>query len=128
MNPVRDWMDHHLTVIPSIRANPAGSRVIGGFLIPKLIHPPDCRRCQGKGGLIIKLGEPGQDLRQLKPEEVRWQEPWSVRCPVCNGEGVEAKPPRKLITGSHVIKDNPRDDEVYTKGLVAIWNLNGEGA
>ena len=64
----------------------------------------------------------------MNPADIRWQEPWSVRCPVCDGDGVEAKPPRKPRIGKYVIEDDPEGDEAYTNSLINRWNLNDEGA
>jgi len=48
-----------------------------------------------------------------------------VRCPVCLGEGVELKRPRKPILGKHVIQDNPAEDEAFTNYLIRRWGLKG---
>ncbi len=86
---------------------------------------PTCRRCDGRGGLIIKLGEPGQDFRTGGP--IRWEEPVSVRCPVCKGQGVEAKPPRKPRVGKFVIVETQKDRDQFeneTAYLIARWRLS----
>jgi len=96
--------------------------------MPKLIHPPDCRRCGGKGGLIIRIGEPGQDWRTTKHADMKWQEPWSVRCPVCLGEGVEPKKPRRPILGKHTIVETDKDRKLFEREtwyLINRWRLKG---
>ena len=85
---------------------------------------PECRRCLGRGGLIIRLGEPGQDARD---GPVRWQEPWSVRCPVCEGRGVELKAPRQPKVGKFRIVESQQDRDYFqseTTYLINRWRLD----
>jgi len=93
--------------------------------MPKIVSYPDCRRCNGKGGLIIRLGEPGQDHRDGLP--IRWQEPWSVKCPVCKGAGIELKKPREPKVGKYKIVETAEDRRYFeseTAYLINRWRLD----
>lgn len=95
--------------------------------MPKIEPIPPCRRCFGKGGLVIKLGEPGQDAREVGWANIKWWEPWSVECPVCLGAGVEAKKPRPPKVGKFVIVETQKDRDYFaseTAYLINRWRLD----
>jgi hypothetical protein len=58
---------------------------------------------------------------------MKWQKPWSVRCPVCNGDGVEMKRRKDVVPGRYVIQDDPAEDREYTRYLNARWKLGLDG-
>ena len=67
----------------------------------------NCRRCNGRGYLEIRLGLQGQDPRELPngPLDVKWgtRYPPSV-CNVCEGNGTVSK--KKPIKGSYQITNS----------------------
>ena len=54
-----------------------------------------------------------------------------MKCPVCEGAGVESKKPRKPILGKHVITESQEDRDVFqneTDYLIARWQLTDAGS
>jgi hypothetical protein len=63
-----------------------------------------CDRCNGNGQIRLRLGNPGQDPREIRYRDILWGPVTIVLCAVCNGTGNRRKKP--TIKGRWLVTEN----------------------